>query len=309
MAEQAETLRRTPLSRDRILRAAVALADDAGIESLSMRNLAQDLGVVPMALYKHVANKDELLDGMIDVVVGEIDPPAPDADWKRAVRQRILSARRVLLRHPWASLAIESRNTATPAVLAYLDSMIGAFRAGGFSVDLDPPRDARDGQPNSGLQPGAVRRLPARRSIGRPTRPDRRQPATGDRGQVPACRGDRHGGVARRRIGRRGRAATTSSSSSSRWTCCWTASNACTSAAGHRHVAETAAANLPRRCRRGRFNRSRAGSAVQLGEHGRGHALLTPGVRVERGGRVLGTSPSTHRVPLLLHVSRPIDGV
>ena len=86
MAEQAGTLRRTPLSRERVLRAAVALADGAGIESLSMRNLANDLGVVPMALYKHVANKDELLDGMIDVVVGEIDPPVPDAGWKPAVR-------------------------------------------------------------------------------------------------------------------------------------------------------------------------------------------------------------------------------
>jgi AcrR family transcriptional regulator len=136
MAEQAGTLRRTPLSRDRILRAAVALADGAGIESLSMRNLAHDLGVVPMALYKHVANKDELLDGMIDVVVGEIDPPLPDAGWKQVIRGRVLSARQVLLRHPWAPLAIESRNMATPAVLAYLDSMIGTFRAGGFSVDL-----------------------------------------------------------------------------------------------------------------------------------------------------------------------------
>ncbi|MET8352107.1 TetR/AcrR family transcriptional regulator C-terminal domain-containing protein [Micromonospora sp. NPDC005206] len=136
MAEQAETLRRTPLSRDRVLHAAVALADGAGIESLSMRNLAQELGVVPMALYKHVANKDELLDGMIDVVVGEIDPPVPDADWKLTVRQRILSARQVLQRHPWAPLAIESRNMATPAILSYLDSMIGTFRAGGFSVDL-----------------------------------------------------------------------------------------------------------------------------------------------------------------------------
>ncbi|MEW2385180.1 TetR/AcrR family transcriptional regulator C-terminal domain-containing protein [Micromonospora sp. NPDC047707] len=136
MAEQAETLRRTPLSRDRILHAAVALADEAGIESLSMRNLAQDLGVVPMALYKHVANKDELLDGMIDVVVGEIDPLVPDADWKHTVRRRILSARQALRRHPWAPLAIESRNMATPAILAYLDSMVGTFRAGGFSADL-----------------------------------------------------------------------------------------------------------------------------------------------------------------------------
>jgi AcrR family transcriptional regulator len=136
MAEQADTLRRTPLSRDRILRAAVALADEAGIESLSMRNLAQELGVVPMALYKHVANKDELLDGMIDVVVSEIDPPAPDTDWKQAVRRRILSARQVLRRHPWAPLAIESRNMATPAILAYLDSTVGTLRAGGFSADL-----------------------------------------------------------------------------------------------------------------------------------------------------------------------------
>ncbi|MEV4724399.1 TetR/AcrR family transcriptional regulator [Micromonospora humida] len=136
MAEQAETLRRTPLSRDRILRAAVTLADGAGIESLSMRNLAQELGVVPMALYKHVANKDELLDGMIDVVVGEIEPLTPGVGWQPAIRRRVLSARQVLRRHPWASLAIESRSSATPAVLGYLDSMIGALRAGGLSADL-----------------------------------------------------------------------------------------------------------------------------------------------------------------------------
>ncbi|ASW54445.1 TetR/AcrR family transcriptional regulator [Plantactinospora sp. KBS50] len=136
MAEQAETLRRTPLSRDRILRTAVALADAAGIDSLSMRNLAQELGVVPMALYKHVANKDELLDGMIDVVIGEIDPPAPGSGWKREIGRRILSARQALRRHPWAPLAIESRTTATPAILAYLDSMVGTLRAGGFSTDL-----------------------------------------------------------------------------------------------------------------------------------------------------------------------------
>ncbi|MGI5520912.1 TetR/AcrR family transcriptional regulator [Micromonospora sp. CA-259024] len=132
----AQTLHRTPLTRDRILRAAVALADAAGIQSLSMRNLAQDLGVVPMALYKHVANKDELLDGMIDVVVGEIDPPAQDTDWKHVVRLRILSARQMLRRHPWAALAIESRNMATLAVLDYLDSMVATLRAGGFSADL-----------------------------------------------------------------------------------------------------------------------------------------------------------------------------
>ena len=136
MLEQAQSGRRAPLSRDRVLRAAVALADDAGIDSVSMRRLAQDLGVVPMALYKHVANKDELLDGMVDVIVGEIDPPAHGADWKDAIRQRILSARRSLLRHRWASQVVETRPHATPVVLDYMDSLIGMFRAGGFSVDL-----------------------------------------------------------------------------------------------------------------------------------------------------------------------------
>ncbi len=119
-----------------MLRAAVARADKAGIESLSMRRLAEELGVVPMALYKHMANKEELLDGMIDVVVGEIDPPVAGAGWKSAVRQRILSARRALLRHPWASQVMESKQNPTPLVLAYMDTMIGLFRAGGFSVNL-----------------------------------------------------------------------------------------------------------------------------------------------------------------------------
>ena len=94
---------REPLTKERILRTAVALADEGGVDSLSMRRIAQELGVVPMALYKHVANKDEMLDGMVDVVVGEIDPPLADADWKTAIRERVLSARRALLRHPWAS--------------------------------------------------------------------------------------------------------------------------------------------------------------------------------------------------------------
>ncbi|MEU4221561.1 TetR/AcrR family transcriptional regulator C-terminal domain-containing protein [Actinoplanes sp. NPDC026623] len=131
-----DALPRAPLSRDRVLRAAVARADEAGLDALSMRKLAQELGVVPMALYKHVANKEQLLDGMIDVVVAEIEDPAPGAGWKAAVRQRILCARRVLLRHPWASQVIESRVSPTPATLRYLDSMIGTLRRGGFSVDL-----------------------------------------------------------------------------------------------------------------------------------------------------------------------------
>ena len=132
----ARTRAREPLSRERILDTAVALADEGGVESLSMRKIAQELGVVPMALYKHVANKDELLDGMIDVVVGEIDPPIEGADWKTTMRERILSARRALLRHPWASRVIESRREPTPTVIAYIDSMMGIFLEGGFSIDL-----------------------------------------------------------------------------------------------------------------------------------------------------------------------------
>jgi AcrR family transcriptional regulator len=138
MAAKVEERSRTrePLSRERILQAAVELADQGGVESLSMRKIAQQLGVVPMALYKHVANKDELLDGVVDVVIGEIDPPLQGVDWKTAVRERILSARRALLRHPWASEVIESRAEPTPTIIGYIDSMMGLFLAGGFSVDL-----------------------------------------------------------------------------------------------------------------------------------------------------------------------------
>jgi AcrR family transcriptional regulator len=131
-----EASRRERLNRERVLRAAVALADEDGIAAVSMRGLAADLGVVPMALYKHVADKDALLDGMVDAVIGEIPPPGAGLDWKRAVRQRILAARQAVLRHPWARQAIESRTNRTPAVLAYMDSLAGAFRAGGFSADL-----------------------------------------------------------------------------------------------------------------------------------------------------------------------------
>jgi AcrR family transcriptional regulator len=127
---------RVRLNRDRVLRAAVALADAEGIDAVSMRNLAEQLGVVPMALYKHVANKDELLDGMVDVIVGEIDAPAAEAEWRSAVRGRVLSARRALLGHPWARPVIESRTSPSPFVLEYMNSVIGMFRVGGFSVDL-----------------------------------------------------------------------------------------------------------------------------------------------------------------------------
>ncbi len=128
--------RRATLSRDRVLRGAIAYADVNGIESLSMRGLAQELGVVPMALYKHVVNKEDLLDGMIEVVVGEIDQAQGTGQWKHDVRQRILAAHKSLLFHPWARAVLESRSSMTPAMLDYLDSLTGLFLAGGLSVDL-----------------------------------------------------------------------------------------------------------------------------------------------------------------------------
>ena len=127
---------RARLNRRRVLTAAVTLADQTGVEGLSMRRLAQELEVVPMALYKHVANKEELLDGMVELLVEEIDPPVTDVDWRTAIRLRVLSAREVLLRHPWGRAVLESRTSRTPAVLGYIDSVIGTFRAGGFSDEL-----------------------------------------------------------------------------------------------------------------------------------------------------------------------------
>lgn len=135
-ASRAGRTRRKRLDKQQVLRAAVAVADKAGIDALSMRRLAHDLAVAPMAPYKHVADKEELLDGMLDMVLGEIDLPAPESDWKSAVRKRILSARQALLRHPWASRVIETRTRPTPVALAYIDSMIGMLRNGGFSPDL-----------------------------------------------------------------------------------------------------------------------------------------------------------------------------
>ena len=133
---RASRARRKRLDKQQVLHAGVAVADRVGIDSLSMRRLAQALGVAPMALYKHVADKEELLDGMLDVVLGEIDLPASGSDWKSAVRKRILSARQALLRHPWASRVIETRTRPTPVALAYIDAMIGLLRNGGFSPDL-----------------------------------------------------------------------------------------------------------------------------------------------------------------------------
>lgn len=127
---------REALNRERVLRAACAVADADGMDAVSMRRVAQELGVVPMALYKHVADKDDLVDGMVDLVIGEIGAGDASAGWKIAVRQRVLSARAAVLRHPWARRAVESRTRRTPVVLGYMDSLAGALRAGGLSVEL-----------------------------------------------------------------------------------------------------------------------------------------------------------------------------
>ncbi len=127
---------RVPLNRERVLLAAVALADEHGLESVSMRRLGETLGVEAMSLYNHVANKSDLLDGMVDRVFGEIDLPAPDADWRVAMRQRAISARDVLSRHPWAIGLMDSRSTPGPATLRHHDAVIGSLRSGGFSVEL-----------------------------------------------------------------------------------------------------------------------------------------------------------------------------
>src|SRR4051794_2401638 len=107
---------RERLNRDRVLQAAVALADRSGIDAVSMRALAQDLGVVPMALYKHVKDRDERLEGRVDALIAESDPPAPAREGRAAIRPRLLSARRVVLRPPWSRKAIESRTRRTPTV-------------------------------------------------------------------------------------------------------------------------------------------------------------------------------------------------
>lgn len=128
---------RARLDRDRVLRAAVALADEVGLEATSMRRLAEALGVTPMALYKHVADREQLIDGMVDIVVGEIEPDSgPVDDWRNAVRDRILSSRAAILRHPWARGAIETRASSSPVVLSHMDALMGMMRAGGFSLDL-----------------------------------------------------------------------------------------------------------------------------------------------------------------------------
>ncbi|MGX6745778.1 TetR/AcrR family transcriptional regulator [Streptomyces xantholiticus] len=130
------TSARTPLSRERVIRAAVTLADEKGSAALTMRAIAEPLGVEAMSLYHHVAGREDILDGMVDAVFGEIDLPPHDTDWKSAMRHRAVSARAALRRHPWAVALMDSRTRPGPATLAHHDAVIGTLRAGGFSVPM-----------------------------------------------------------------------------------------------------------------------------------------------------------------------------
>ncbi|MEV8508353.1 TetR/AcrR family transcriptional regulator C-terminal domain-containing protein [Actinoplanes sp. NPDC051475] len=124
------------LSRERVLGGAVAVADAGGLASLTIRSLAQELGVKPMSVYHHVANKEEILDGIVDLVFAEMDLPRTDGDWRTEMHRRATSARRVLRRHPWAITLLHSRTSPGPATLRHHDAVIGTLRAGGFSVQL-----------------------------------------------------------------------------------------------------------------------------------------------------------------------------
>src|SRR5271170_2223668 len=126
---------RKPLSGARVLQSAVALADEGGLGAFSMRALAQQLGVVPMALYKHVANKEDLLDGMVDIVFGEIELPSLDLDWRSAMRNRAMSTRDALKRHGWAIGLMESRHPG-PANLRNHNAVMGCLREAGFSFEM-----------------------------------------------------------------------------------------------------------------------------------------------------------------------------
>jgi AcrR family transcriptional regulator len=127
---------RSRLTRDRVQRAAITAADAGGLDALTMRKLAEVLEVAPMALYRHVANKDDLIDGMVDIVFGEVGLPLSGADWRTSMRQRAISLRDVLMRHRWAIGIMESRTNPGPATLRHHDSVLGSLRAGGFSVAM-----------------------------------------------------------------------------------------------------------------------------------------------------------------------------
>ncbi len=128
---------RPPVTRDRILDAALALADEGGLDALTMRRIGKALDVEGMALYNHVANKDDILDGIVERVLSEIPVPSVEGDWKDEMRRRAIAARRVFLRHPWAIGLIEARYAgSSPVRLGYFDAVLGTLRAAGFTPTL-----------------------------------------------------------------------------------------------------------------------------------------------------------------------------
>jgi AcrR family transcriptional regulator len=127
---------RARLSKERVLQAAIALVGRDGIESLTMRKLADELGAGAMSLYHYVPNKEQLLDGMVDVVFGEIELPSTDVDWKTAMRKRAISTREALRRHPWAIGLMEGRTNHGPANLGLHNAVLGCLRAAGFSIEM-----------------------------------------------------------------------------------------------------------------------------------------------------------------------------
>ncbi len=127
---------RVPLSRDRVLSGAIAVADGGGISALTIRSLAVELGVKPMSVYHYVSNKDEILDGIVDLVFSEIELPTPGGEWRTEMRLRAKSARRVLRSHPWSIALLQSRLNPGPATLRHHDAVIGTLREAGFSVEL-----------------------------------------------------------------------------------------------------------------------------------------------------------------------------
>jgi AcrR family transcriptional regulator len=173
------TAPRAPLTRERVLRAAVELADRDGIEALSMRKLGQALGVEGMALYRHVRDKDAILDGIVDVVVAEIEPPPQQAtNWKQGMRRLALAAREVMVRHAWAPAVIVTRPDVGPATLRHIDTVLRLLESGGFSIELahhalhvlgsrvfgftqDPFNDANDVRPDPAAAAAIVAALSA----------------------------------------------------------------------------------------------------------------------------------------------------
>src|SRR6476659_11071873 len=130
------TRERVPLSRDRVLAGAIAVADTGEITALTIRTLAQELGVKPMSVYHYVANKDEIIDGIVDLVYAEIDLPVPGGDWRTEMRRRAHSARRVLGKHPWATPLLQSRLNPGPATLRHHNAFIPTVRPPGCTVEL-----------------------------------------------------------------------------------------------------------------------------------------------------------------------------